>query len=268
MAGLSKPLASSAWSRTISAVSRWCGPCASSRLRGIGGAQRGRGARALAIGGAGDHFAQQRLHVPVQIVLRNAAPASPAIRDGWAVRRRCRNPPASPRCRCRNSCSQKRFTATRAVRGWSGPKNHFARVRRLRGALAGSLGKSAGVSAARSGPIGVRKLPRSNSRVGRRSWNSLFGHDRQRHAGDRLQLPLQAVQPGDLVLKRRIAWPGRSIRHRRSAAKRRRGGGEDSALIGSVWVSCSFSRVARLQALRRHRARSPPRRCGTGWDWP
>jgi hypothetical protein len=51
-----------------------------------------------------------------------------------------------------NSCSQARFTATRAVRAWSARRTS-ARVSRLRGAFAGSLGNSDGVSAPRSGPI-------------------------------------------------------------------------------------------------------------------
>ena len=49
-----------------------------------------------------------------------------------------------------NSSSQYRFTATRAVSGWPGEKNHFASVRRSRGIPRGGSEKSL----ARPGGVG------------------------------------------------------------------------------------------------------------------
>jgi hypothetical protein len=76
MARFKSPLARSAWSRTISALRRCPGPRASKRLRGSFSRQFGCRFRALAIRRAEHHFAQQRLHIPVKIVLKCSASQS------------------------------------------------------------------------------------------------------------------------------------------------------------------------------------------------
>ena len=55
---LDRPLAKSAWSRTISARQPLCGAMREQPVAGIDGAQGGCGSRALAIGRAGHHFPQ------------------------------------------------------------------------------------------------------------------------------------------------------------------------------------------------------------------